>query len=82
MYIVPFVYLVSGHLLSLFGSDGFLERISRFLLLMDFSKGHLHLICSLTPLESQVTMLNVHSISPENPKLNDDHEMIFHISTL
>ena len=55
---VPLVYLVSGDFISLFASDGFPERISRFLHLMDFSKGHFHLISSLTQLGSQVTMLN------------------------
>ena len=62
---VPFMYLVSGDFISLYDCDGFLERISRSLLLMDFSKGHLHLIRSIGKSSDHAD-----SISLENPVLN------------
>ena len=61
---VPFMYLVSGDFISLYDCDGFLERISRSLLLMDFSKGHLHLIRSIGKSSDHAD-----SISLENPVL-------------
>ena len=86
---VPLLYLVSGDLFSLFASDGFLKRISRFLHLMDFSlsasDGFLErpLSPDLFPHSIGKSSDHAHSISPENSILNDDYLVIsYHIDTL
>ena len=67
---VPLVYLVSGDFISPFGSDGFLERISRFVLLDGFLERPL---TSDDQLNHSIGKSSDHadSISPENPILND-----------
>ena len=67
---VPLVYLVSGDFISPFGSDGFLEKISRFVLLDGFLERPL---TSDDQLNHSIGKSNDHadSILPENPILND-----------